>query len=265
MTRTYPILFFVGPIGIRSAVIVVIAAVFAATWLAARRLRRHGLPPALAYDFVTPALVSGLAGARLWYALTFDPAWYLAGPVELLAIWRGGFAEEGGFLGALGAAVWWCRGRGISFRAFADAAAPAVALGQTIARIAALLGGAGYGTPTTLPWAITFSDSNGLAPLGIPLHPTQVYEALAGLLLTGLLLVAQRWTRSGELFLLLLTGLALERGVFDLVRGDAIWITGWLTSGQAVGIAVFLVASTLLVRRHREVSQASELSIESLP
>ena len=59
-----------------------------------------GLPAALAYDVVTPALLSGLVGARLWYALTFDPAWYLGRPAELLAIWKGGFAEEGGGLRA---------------------------------------------------------------------------------------------------------------------------------------------------------------------
>jgi phosphatidylglycerol:prolipoprotein diacylglycerol transferase len=255
----FPILFFIGPVGIRSSAVVVIAALLIGAWFAARALRRDGLPPALAHDFMTPALLAGLAGARLSYALTFDPMWYLSRPIELLAFWKGGFAEEGGFLGALAATVWWCRRRRVGFSVFGDALAPGVALGVTIARAGALLGGAGYGTPTTLPWAITFSDPNATAPLGVPLHPTQAYESLAGLLLFALLLVAKRWTRPGQLFLLLLMGLALERGVFDLIRGDAIWITDWATSGQITGVIVFGIALAL-IRPHQESPTRSERS-----
>jgi phosphatidylglycerol:prolipoprotein diacylglycerol transferase len=244
----YPILFFIGPVGVRTAVIVGIAALYAGGWLAARRLGRQGLPGAPAYDFLTPGLLAGLVGARLWYALVFDPGWYLARPTELLAIWKGGFAEEGGFLAALMAAVWWCRRRRVGFWVFADAVTPGIALGQALARVGALLGGAGYGTATTLPWAITFVDPNASAPIGIPLHPTQTYETLAGLLLIGLLLLAERWTRPGQLFLLLLMGLAVQRGIFDLMRGDAIWITDWATSGQAVGTIAFAGASAFVLR-----------------
>lgn len=261
----FPILFFVGPVGIRTAVVVVVVAVLGGLWLAAKRLRQRGLPAALAYDVVTPALLSGLVGARLWYALAFDAAWYLGRPGELLAIWKGGFAEEGGLLAALVAAVCWCRRRGVRFWVFADAVTPGVALGQALARVGALLGGAGYGTPTTLLWAITFFDPNASAPLGIPLHPTQAYESLAGLLLTGLLLLAERWTRPGQLFLLLLMGLGLQRSGLDLVRGDAIWITDWVTSGQVAGAIVFVGATTyILRRRHREAAGRSEYSRDML-
>jgi phosphatidylglycerol:prolipoprotein diacylglycerol transferase len=251
-----PILFFIGPVVIRTAVVVVAVALFVGAWLGARRLRRRGLPAALASDFVLPALLAGLVGARLWHALAFDPAWYLGRPLELFVVWKGGFAEEGGFVGALLAALWWCRRRGVSFGSFTDAVAPGVAVGQALARVGALLGGAGYGTPTSLPWPVMFSDPNSSAPLGIPLHPTQAYEALAGLVLTASLLLAERRTRPGELFLLLLIGLAVQRGLFDLVRGDAIWLTDWITSGQALGAVVFLGALALLSRRLRRSAPA---------
>lgn len=250
----FPILFFVGPVGIRTAVVVVVVAVCAGAWVAARRMRRRGLPAALVHDVVAPALVAGLVGARLVHALAFDPAWFLSRPSELLAIWKGGFAEEGGFLGGVAAAMWFCRRRGVGFWTFGDALAPGVALAQAIARVAALLGGSGYGTPTAVPWAVTFSDPNAGAPLGIPLHPTQMYEALAALLLTAILLTAERRVRAGELSVLLILGLALQRGFFDLMRGDAIWITDWVTSGQVVAILVAAASVFALARGSQRVA-----------
>lgn len=261
----FPILFFIGSLGVRTAVLAVAVAVFAGARLAARRLRSRGLPAALAYDFVTPTLLSGVAGARLWYALAFDPAWYLSRPMELFAVWKGGFAEEGGFLGALLAALWWCRRRAVSFWSFADAVAPGVAVGQALARVGSLLGGTGYGTPTAVPWAVTFTDPNSSAPLGVPLHPTQVYEALAGLILTAFLLLAGPRVRPGQLFLLLVIGLGVQRAVFDLVRGDAIWLTEWITSGQALGAVVFLGASALLARGLRGEPPGGRQSAEGTP
>lgn len=240
----FPILFFIGPIGIRTAGVVAVAALLLTAWLAARRLARQGLPGSLAYDFVAPALIAGLVGARLAHAVAFDPAWYVERPLELAAVWKGGFAEEGGFLLVLVATVWWCRRRRVSLWVFGDAAAPAVAIGLILARTGSLLSGSGYGTPTAPPWGITFSDPNAAAPLGVPLHPTQGYEALAVLLLAVILLLAERRARPGELLLILILGLGFQRALFDLVRGDAIWITDWMTSGQLVTV---VVGSTLTV------------------
>jgi phosphatidylglycerol:prolipoprotein diacylglycerol transferase len=249
----FPILFFAGPVGIRTAGVVALAALFVGAWFTAHRLERRGLPRGLAYDVISPALLAGLLAARVVYALAFDPAWYFERPMELLAVWKGGFAEEGGFLGALAAAVWWCRRRGVSLWVFGDAVAPGVALGLTVARAGSLLSGSGYGTPASVPWAVTFSDPNAAAPLGIPLHPTQAYEAFAALLLTVILLLAERRARPGELLLALTLGLGLERGFFDSLRGDAIWITDWMTSGQLVAAVVAGVLVSAFLRNAQPV------------
>lgn len=211
----FPILFFAGPVGIRTAGVVALAALFIGAWSAAHRLARRGLPRGLAYDAISPALLAGLLAARVAYALAFDPAWYFERPMELLAVWKGGFAEEGGFLGALAAAVWWCRRRGVSLWVFGDAVAPGVA------------------------WGL--------------IHPTQVYEAFAALLLTVILLLAEPRARPGELLLVLTLGLGLERGVFDLLRGDAIWIAGWMTSGQLAAVVAGGVLVLALQRNARTV------------
>lgn len=94
----FPILFFAGPVGIPTAGVVALAALFVGAWFAAHRLERRGLPRGLAYDVISPTLLAGLVAARVAYALAFDPAWYFERPMELLAVWKGGFAEEGGFL-----------------------------------------------------------------------------------------------------------------------------------------------------------------------
>jgi phosphatidylglycerol:prolipoprotein diacylglycerol transferase len=140
-------------------------------------------------------------------------------PWQILAVWRGGLAEEGAFVGGLAVAICWCRRRAISFWTFADALAPALALGGAVFHLGAFLGGGGYGIPTTLPWAVTFTDPNSSAPLGIPLHPTQLYESGLDLgLAGGLRAISRRPGPAGWQFLVFLFGSALIRLAVDPVK-----------------------------------------------
>jgi|SRR3990170_2908449 len=248
----YPVLLSVGPVGVRTAGAVAILAVWLAVVVAAKEMARQGHAPDDVRDFPGPAVVAGLIGARLAYVLLFDPAWYLTHPWQILAVWSGGLSEEGAFLGGLGATVWWCRRRSVPFLVFVDALAPALALGGGIAHLGAFLGGAGYGTPSALPWAITFTDPNSSAPLGIPLHPTQLYESGLDLVLLGGLLTLRHWPAfPGQRFLLFLLGSALIRLVVDPIKGDVIMIAGPLTSGQLAAALVLVGAAVGLVRLGR--------------
>jgi phosphatidylglycerol:prolipoprotein diacylglycerol transferase len=249
----YPVLLSVGPVGVQTAGVVAIIAIWFAAAAATKEMARQRYAPALVPDFVVPALVAGLVGARLAYVLLSDPAWYLMHPWQILAVWRGGVAEEGAFLGGLGAAIWWCRKRKVPFWVFADALAPALALGGAIAHLGAFLGGAGYGTPATaLPWAVTFTDPSSSAPLGIPLHPTQLYESGLDLaLLGGLRILRHRLAHPGQQFLLFLLGSALVRIAVDPVKGDVIVIADPLTSGQLVAGVALAGAAAGLVRLSR--------------
>lgn len=248
----YPVLVSVGGLGVQTAGVVAIAAVWAAALLAGRALAHRGYSPDLVHDFVTPALVAGLIGARLTYVLLFDPGWYLTHPWQALAVWRGGLAEEGAFIGGLAAAVWWCRRRSVPFWAFADALAPALALGGAIAHLGAFLGGAGYGTPTAVPWAVTFTDPNSSAPLGTPLHPTQLYEAgLDLVLLAGLCVLRRRSAPAGRQCLLFLAGSAAIRLAVEMVKRDVIVLADPVTSGQVAAGIVLGAAGLLLLRPFR--------------
>jgi phosphatidylglycerol:prolipoprotein diacylglycerol transferase len=214
----------------------------------------------LAWDFLGPALLAGLIGARVAYVLLLDPEWYLARPWQAMAVWKGGLAEEGAFLGGLAALVWWCRKRSIPFWVFADALAPALALGGSIVHLGAFLGGAGYGAPTALPWAVTFTDPNSSAPLGIPLHPTQLYESGLDLVLLAVLrALRHRLVQPGRQFLVFLFGSALIRLAVDPVKGDVIVVAAAMTSGQisAPVVVVGAAAGLLRLRRGSGVAGAS--------
>jgi phosphatidylglycerol:prolipoprotein diacylglycerol transferase len=205
------------------------------------------------HEFVMPGFLAGLIGARLGHVLLFDPAWYLTHPWQVADLWQGGFAEEGAFLGGLAAAIWWCRTRHVPFWPFADALAPGLALGGAIAHLGAFLGGPGYGTPTTLPWAVTFTDPNSSAPLGIPLHPTQLYESALDLgLLAGLRSLRRRLEAPGHQFLAFLLGSALIRLAVDPVKADVIMIADALTSGQLMAAIGLAGAGIGLARRTRD-------------
>lgn len=194
----YPVLIDLGWWQLRSYGVFVVVAVVVGAWWSAREARRKGLDPARVYDFASFGGLAGLVGARLYYVLLSQPGYYLARPLEILAIWHGGLAVHGALLGGLLAGVWFIRRRGFSFWRFADIAAPGLILGQTVGQIACLLNGDTYGKPTTLPWAITFTDPRAMAPLGVPLHPIEIYELLAYLAVFLLVWrVSRRATQDG--------------------------------------------------------------------
>jgi phosphatidylglycerol:prolipoprotein diacylglycerol transferase len=93
---------------------------------------------------------------------------------------RAGGDFFGGLILALITAAFYMRRKGLPLLPTADVFAPGLAIGHGIGRIGCFAAGCCYGVRTSLPWAVTFTnpDSNG-APLNVPIHPTQLYEALA--------------------------------------------------------------------------------------
>lgn len=239
----YPVLIDLGWWQLRSYGVFVVVAVVVGAWWSAREARRKGLDPALVYDFASFGGLAGLVGARLYYVLLSQPGYYLARPLEILAIWHGGLAVHGALLGGLLAGVWFIRRRGLSFWRFADIAAPGLILGQTVGQIACLLNGDTYGKPTTLPWAITFTDPRAMAPLGVPLHPIEIYELLAYLAVFLLVWrVSRRATQDGAATLAYAVGYGITRFGLEFLRGDPPVMAG-IVVPQA--ISVLLVAAAL--------------------
>lgn len=257
----YPILLRLGSFELRSYGVVIAFAILAAYLLARREASRRRMDPRLVEDFASFAILFGILGARLYYIAFFDPGMFFRQPLMVLALWKGGLAVHGALLAGLLTGIWFCRKRGISFWTFADTLAPALILGQAVGRLACFLNGDAYGIPTTVPWAVTFTDPNAMAPLGVPRHPTQLYEMGLNLLLFGLLwILRKRRLAPGQLFLLYAGGYAVIRFVVETFREDQLQFAGGVSTAQTLSVLVLagsLLAFALLRRRTGRGGKAS--------
>lgn len=183
----YPILFHWGPITLHTYGLLAALGFLAGYALASRRAKQAGLPSSLVGDALTPLVISGIVGARIFYVV-FHGSEFAGAWLDTLKIWQGGLMWQGGFLGALTALAVFARNKKVPFWLLADLFAPAAALGQAVGRVGCLFAGCCFGHGCTLPWAITFRHSESLAPVGVPLHPTQLYDAGLNLLICFILL-----------------------------------------------------------------------------
>lgn len=253
----YPVLIEIGHFHLRSYGVVVALAFLAAAWVAGREARRRGMDPALVQDFLPYALVAGILGARLYYVLVSQPGSYLERPWDVLAIWKGGLAVHGGILAGLGAAVWFARRHRLGVLAFADILTPGLALGHAIGQVACLLSGDSYGKPTTLPWAITFTNPHAMAPQGVPLHPLQAYEFVAYVGIFALVWTARRYlARPGDLLAFYAGAYGAVRFFLEFLRADPPRLLG-IVVPQAMSLALVAAALVFAVGRWKRTPLAA--------
>ena len=183
----YPVVIRFGAFEITSFGVMIGVAFAVGLWLFRRELRRSGLPVATA-DAALWGMFGGLLGAKLAWALEF---WRQA-PFSSLFFARGGFSWYGGLCGGLALGILALRRCRAPLLRVLAAATPAFAIGHLLGRIGCFLVGDDYGRPSNLPWAVAFP--NGLPPTTVPVHPTQLYEAVA---LAGLGWALLHWRASG--------------------------------------------------------------------
>lgn len=190
---------------------------------ATARSRRLDARDTAVSDALPAVLIGALLGARALYVAT-HPAEFAGAWMEIAMIWRGGLMWHGGLIGgALAGALFFHRRKYPLARA-ADVFAPGLALGQALGRLGCFFAGCCYGRACDLPWAVTFRHPAALAPLGVPLHPSPLYDAAWNAAVFALLWrLARRdfWTPGrGRLVVLYLTLAALGRWLVELTRGD---------------------------------------------
>ena len=181
----YPVLFRIGSFEITSFGVLVAVAALVGIWLFGRELARSELPSD-AINAAIGGVIGGLLGAKVIWTIEFSGTQ----PVADLLFSRGGLSWFGGLIGGVGTGLWLLRHYQVPIVSGLAAATPALALGHAIGRIGCFLVGDDYGRPTDLPWGVAFPE--GLPPTDIPVHPTQLYEAL---LLAPLAWGLIRWRR----------------------------------------------------------------------
>jgi phosphatidylglycerol---prolipoprotein diacylglyceryl transferase len=136
-------------------------------------------------------LIATVIGARLGHTLFYEPAYYLANPLEILMVWQGGLASHGAAIGIL-IGVWlYSKKIRKPYLWSLDRLVIVVALGGAFIRTGNLMNSEIYGHATNLPWAFVFNND------GIPRHPTQIYEALSYLAIF-IFLYKFYWTKNGK-------------------------------------------------------------------
>jgi phosphatidylglycerol:prolipoprotein diacylglycerol transferase len=217
--------FGIGPVTIYTYGVLLAAAYLVGLQLAFVRSRRIGLDPNRILDLGVYVIIAALIGAKLLLLVT-DFSYFRANPRDLLALVRSGGVFYGGLIGAVLVAVWYIRRHGLPLWTTCDMFAPGIALGHVIGRFGCLMAGCCYGRPTSVPWAVTFTDpfaaSNVGTPLNVPLHPTQIYEAAAELVILAVLLVTERKGRTfpGRTFWGYIFFYAVSRFFIEFYRGD---------------------------------------------
>jgi phosphatidylglycerol:prolipoprotein diacylglycerol transferase len=184
--------------------------------------RRLGVDRFDAFAAAALAIAFGAVGARLLFVAVSLPQQRNWGEALALAFAPGGLVWYGGLAAGAAAAIVYLRSYRLSLAAFADAAAPGLALGHALGRVGCFMAGCCYGRPTGLPWGVRFPASALYAgPVDVPLHPVQLYEAGAELVLAAVAArLVGRVTRGGA-FLAWLCGYAAVRlGLELFVRGD---------------------------------------------
>src|SRR2546427_10070258 len=192
----YPRLLELGPITVYTYGVLLAAAYLLGLKLAMVRAKARGLDSARVLDLGIYIIISALVGAKLLLLIT-DFQTFKSDPRELLTLARSGGVFYGGLILAVLVALWYIRRSGLPLWTTCDVFAPGIALGHAIGRVGCFFAGCCYGRETTLPWGITFSDpfaaANVGTPLGVHLHPTQLYEAGAeSLILLALLLTEKK-------------------------------------------------------------------------
>jgi phosphatidylglycerol:prolipoprotein diacylglycerol transferase len=262
----YPILFEipVWDIKIHAYGVMMLLACAGALWITAWRAGRERLDVNRVYELATWLFLGGVIGARVLFVIQHPET--VHAPLDLIRSWQGGNVFYGCIMGGLAGSLIYRWRRPFPFWPIADVVAPALAVGITLGRLGCFLNGCCYGAVCDRPWAVQFPAGShawvaqieqGILPpaasYSLPVHPTQLYNAGAGLvILVTLSLHFSRRRRDGEIMALLMILYPLTRWVVETLRGDARWTFAGMTLSQLISVALFLMGLALMIRSSRQ-------------
>jgi phosphatidylglycerol:prolipoprotein diacylglycerol transferase len=264
----YPEIFRIGNFPINTYGVFLALAFLAAIMVTVRLGARDGLPRERIYDLCLWMLLSSLVGSKLLMLLT-EPE-YRDHPGQLFSLdfLRSGGVFYGGLLGAAIAGYFLIRRYKLPWWNTADACAPGIAVGNALGRQGCFSAGCCWGKPTNLPWGVKFTqlghEITGV-PTGVPLHPTQLYESFAMLIVFLFLLWLHGRRRfSGQVILAYAMLYAAIRFAIEFLRddprGDLLGLTSLtgLSTSQLIGIVVGIAALIIMIVRWRQAPTSAK-------
>jgi phosphatidylglycerol---prolipoprotein diacylglyceryl transferase len=253
-----PDLFKIGSLTVHSYGLAIAVAFLFGIILVRRGAKKRGLNPDLAYDIVLAAMIGGVVGARIVYVIN---NWreFSSNPLAIFATWQGGLVFYGGLIGGTLAVFAVIKMRKLPVGMVADMTAPALALGSAVGRLGCFANGCCYGEVTSVPWAVVFTNHNSAArPLGMPLHPTQLYEFSYNLLILALLLFAEKKVKSdGVLFWMYVSLYGLFRFIVEFFRADPVAFAG-MSASQIFSVVLLILGASVILLRYRNKGVVAE-------
>jgi len=264
----YPEIFHIGSFPINTYGVFLAIAFLCAILVAVRLAARDGLPRERIYDLSLWMLLGGLIGSKI--LMLFTEPEYRDHPLQLVSLdfLRSGGVFYGGLIGAVLTGYFLMKRYKLPWWKTADACAPGIAIGNFFGRQGCFAAGCCWGKPTSLPWGVKFTEL-GHQITGVPtdvyLHPTQLYESFAMLIVFVFLLWMHRRKRfNGQVILLYALLYSIVRFAIEFVRDDPrgdifglTTLTG-LSTSQMISLVVGIAAAVLLVIRWRRANATAD-------
>jgi len=249
-----PVLVHLGPLKIRWYGLMYVLAFVGAYYILKREAEKRIAPLSKeqVYDLLSYAAMGVIIGGRLGYVLVYNLSWYVAHPLDIFAVWKGGMSFHGGFLGVVLTGWWYCRTNNLPFWTLADFSVLPVPLGLLMGRLGNFINGELFGRPTDVPWCMIF-------PMGGPIcrHPSQLYEGfMEGILLFAILYFLSRNTRpEGMIFWSFVGFYGFFRFVGEFFREpdpQIGYILGPFSMGQLLSFPMAILGLVMVIHSYRK-------------
>ncbi len=250
----HPVLFHIGHFELASYGLMTALGYGAAAWYLTPRLKNcgiKGLNKDTFWNILFIVFLGAIVGGKLLFIILSWPELGATLTDKLVYIVRNlryGFVFFGGLIVAVTGAVWYMRRKKLPLLKTSDFLIVAVPLGHALGRVGCFLAGCCYGKPTTLPWGVRFTHPHTLVPpelVGIPLHPTQLYEAALNFALFLLLHYASKKPhKDGKILVEYVLCYTVMRFALEFLRGD--YRGGFLLGLSPSQVISLLVAGAAL-------------------